>query len=118
MQHLHRVTRMTALVLGITGALALGQAQATGFQLRETSVKSLGRANSGTAVAEGDASVVSGNPAAMVNLDTTTVRTDVTVIDLTAKFTGGGTTAVGTPLNGGSGGDPGDPIAVPALAVV
>ena len=118
MQHAHRITRTTALVLGIAGALALGQAQATGFQLRESSVKNLGRATAGTAVAKDDASVVTGNPAAMVNLDKTTVRTDVTVIDLTAEFTGGGTTAVGTPLNGGNGGDPGGPQAVPAIAVV
>ena len=118
MQHAHRITRITALVLGISGALALGQAQASGFQLRENSVKNLGRATSGTAVAKDDASVVANNPAAMVNLDKTTFQADVTVIDLTAKFSGGGTTAVGTPLNGGNGGDPGDPQAVPAMAVV
>lgn len=118
MQHAHRTTRITALVLAITGALALGQAHASGFQLRESSVKNMGRATSGTAVARDDASVVSSNPAAMVNLDKTTVRADVTVIDLTAEFTGGGTTAVGTPLNGGNGGDPGAASAVPNLAFV
>lgn len=118
MQHAHRITRMTALVLGITGALALGQVHASGFQLRENSVKNLGRANAGSAVAKDDASVLSNNPAAMTNLDKTTVRADVTVIDLTAEFTGGGTTAVGTPLRGGNGGDPGKPSAVPAMAVV
>jgi long-chain fatty acid transport protein len=108
----------TALALGIAGALAVGPAQASGFQLRENSVKNLGRANAGTAVAKGDASVVSNNPAAMVNLDKTTVQVDATNIDLTAKFSGSGTTAVGTPLSGGDGGDPGSPQIVPALAVV
>jgi len=67
-----RVTQFSVLALGIAGALAFGQAQASGFQLRENSVKNLGRANAGTAVASGDASVVVNNPAAMVNLDKTT----------------------------------------------
>jgi long-chain fatty acid transport protein len=58
------------------------------------------------------------NPAAMVNLDKTTFQVDATDIDLTARFTGGGTTALGTPLSGGNGGDPGSPQVVPALAVV
>ncbi|MFL6593581.1 MAG: OmpP1/FadL family transporter [Luteimonas sp.] len=113
-QILHR----TALALGILGALAVGQAQASGFQLRENSVKNLGRANAGTAVAKDDASVVANNPAAMVNLDRTTVQVDATDIDLTAKFSGSGSTALGTPLSGGNGGDPGSPQLVPALAVV
>src|SRR5690606_2969925 len=91
---------------------------ASGFQLRENSVKNLGRANAGTTVAWGDASVVLNNPAAMVNIDRTTVQADVTVIDLNADFDGSGTTAVGTPLSGGNGGDPGDATAVPAMSIV
>ncbi|GGZ65610.1 membrane protein [Lysobacter xinjiangensis] len=114
--------RVTALALGIAGALTLGNAHASGFQIRENSVKNLGRANSGTAVARGDASVVSNNPAAMVNIDRATVQTDVSLIDLDAEFTGGGNTALPTPpaapLNGNNGGDPGDLTAVPALAAV
>jgi len=110
--------RVTALALGIAGALTLGNAQASGFQIRENSVKNLGRANSGTAVAKHDASVVSNNPAAMVNIDRNTVQADVTLIDLDAEFTGGGATAIGTPLTGGNGGDPGEATPVPALAAV
>lgn len=113
--------RVTALALGIAGVLALGNAHASGFQIRENSVRNLGRANSGTAVSN-DASVVSNNPAAMVNIDQATVRVDVTTIDLDAEFTGGGNTALPTPpaapLNGGNGGDPGDFTPVPALAAV
>ena len=41
----------------MAGVLALGQAHATGFQIRDNSVKNLGRANAGTAVAQ-DARVV------------------------------------------------------------
>lgn len=114
----HGITRFTALALGIAGVLTLGNAHASGFQIRENSVKNLGRANAGTATSKNDASVVSNNPAAMVNLDRTTVRVDATVIDLSAKFTGSGRTAVGTPINGTDGGDPGSPAVVPALAAV
>lgn len=35
MQHAH-ITRLSALALGIAGALAFGQADASGFQLKET----------------------------------------------------------------------------------
>ncbi len=49
---------LSALALGIAGALAAGQAEAAGFQLKENSVKAQGRSYAGSAVAEGDASVV------------------------------------------------------------
>jgi len=110
--------RFPISVLALASALACGSASASGFQIRENSVKALGRANSGTAVASGDASVVANNPAAMTNLDSVTFQADVTVIDLTAEYSGGGTTAFGTPLQGGDGGDPGDATPVPALAIV
>ena len=115
---LQKSIQLSALAIGIAGALAIGPANASGFQLRENSVKNLGRSSTGTAVAKDDASVVANNPAAMVNLDKTTVQVDATNINLDANFTGGGTTALGTPLNGGNGGDPGHSQVVPALAVV
>lgn len=122
MQSASRITRMSALALGIAGALAFAQVQASGFQLRESSVKNLGRANAGSAVSNGDASVVSLNPAAMAGLDSNTVQVDLTAIDLDADFAGGGNHLAGTPLaqpiQGGNGGDPGDITAVPALAAV
>ena len=117
-----RVTQISLLAVGIAGALAFGQAQATGFQLRENSVKNLGRANTGTAVAQDDASVVANNPAAMVNLDKSTFQLDATDINLDANFDGGGFADAGTPLanplSGGDGGDPGAPKVVPAVAFV
>src|SRR3546814_12164318 len=103
MQTMSRLT-LTALAIGIAGVMAAGQADASGFQIRENSVKNLGRANAGTAVAWGDASVVMNNPAAMSNLDRTTFQADVTVIDLTAEFDGGGPTALGAPGGPPSGG--------------
>jgi long-chain fatty acid transport protein len=120
MQTASRLT-LTALAIGVAGILAAGQADASGFQIRENSVKNMGRANAGTTVAWGDASVVLNNPAAMSNLKQTTFQADVTVIDLTADFDGSGTTALGPaagPLTGGNGGDPGDATPVPAMAAV
>jgi long-chain fatty acid transport protein len=120
MQTASRLT-LSALALGVLGVLAAGQADASGFQIRENSVKNLGRANAGTTVAWGDASVVMNNPAAMSNIDKTTFQSDITIIDLTAKFEGSGTTALGAPagpLSGGNGGDPGEATPVPAMAAV
>ncbi len=114
-----RSFRATALALAVLGTLAAGQAAASGFQLREQSVKNLGKSNAGSIVGK-DASNVSLNPAAMSNLDKTTIQSDITVIDLTAKFTGGGNVlgSPAAPLSGGNGGDPGDPTVVPNLSVV
>lgn len=117
-----QIIRASALALGIAAALAFGQAQASGFQLREQSVKNLGRSNAGSAVAKADGSVVALNPAAMANIDKNTVQADMTVIDLDADFSGGGQVLAGTPLarpiSGGNGGDPGDPTLVPNLSAV
>ena len=117
MQTLSRLT-LTTLAIGIAGVMAAGTADASGFQIRENSVQNLGRANAGTTVAWGDASVVLNNPAALVNIDRTMVQADVTVIDLNADFDGSGTSAVGTPLTGGNGGDPGEATPVPHMAFV
>ena len=111
--------RASALALAVLGALVAGQAGATGFQLREQSVKNLGKANAGSIVGK-DAANVSLNPAAMTNLDKNTFQTDITVIDLTADFTGGGGVlgSPAAPLIGGNGGDPGAPTVVPNMAAV
>ncbi|HQW58704.1 MAG TPA: outer membrane protein transport protein, partial [Thermomonas sp.] len=116
-----RSFRATALALAVLGTLAAGQASASGFQLREQSVKNLGKSNAGSIVGK-DASNVSLNPAAMTNLDKVTIQSDLTVIDLSASFSGGGS-ILGSPapsaaLTGGNGGDPGDPTLVPNMAVV
>ncbi len=111
--------RASALALAVLGTLFVGQAAASGFQLREQSVKNLGKSNAGSLVGK-DASVVSLNPAAMVNLDKRTVQSDLTVIDLTASFSGSGAILgnPGAPLTGNNGGDPGDPTAVPNMSAV
>ena len=110
--------RLTALALGITGALAMGNAQASGFQLKENSVKSLGSAFSGGAVSEDDSSVVVNNPAQMTTFEGTTVKADVSVISINSEFEGSGYDVTGRPLTGGDGGNAGGVTPVPAFSVV
>ena len=114
----HRYTRLTALAFGIAGALTLGQVQASGFQLKENSVKSLGSAFAGAGVRDDDSSVVVNNPATMARFEGTTFQADVMAIDPGIEFQGSGTDALGRPLTGGDGGDAGDIAAVPALSVI
>ena len=118
MQHVHRITRLSALALGITGALALGNVHASGFQLKENSVKAMGSAFAGQGVRTDDSSVVVNNPATMARFTGTTVQVDVTAIDLSYEFQGSGTDAFGRPLTGGNGGNAGDLAAVPAMSVI
>lgn len=122
MQFAHSLTRVSALALGIAGALACGQVHAAAFQLKENSVKAQGRAMAGAASAKGDASVVVNNPAMMSTFDRTTVQGDVTAIDLSFEFEGSGYAAAGTPLQqpltGGDGGDAGGVSPVPAMSFI
>ena len=116
-----RRLRGQVLAIALLGALAAGQAGASGFQLREQSVRNLGASNAGSSVGA-DASHVSLNPAAMANITERTFKVDATVIDLNAEFAGGGSVLAGTPLatplTGGNGGDPGDATVVPNVSVV
>ena len=122
MQISNRFAQISALAFGIAGALAVGQAQASAFQLKENSVKAQGRAMAGSASAKGDASVVVNNPAVMSTFTQKAAQIDVSAIDLSFKFDGGGSAAAGTalaqPLTGGNGGDAGALAAVPAMSFV
>ncbi len=122
MEFIKHITRFSALALGIAGALASGQAHASAFQLKENSVKAQGRAMAGSASAKGDASVVVNNPAVMSTFTEKTVQTDVTAIDLSFNFTGGGNAAAGSPLQrpltGGNGGNAGGLTPVPAMSFI
>jgi len=69
-------------------------------------------------VKKGDTSVVVNNPATMTQFSGTTVQADVTVIDLSYEFEGGGYDITGRPLSGGDGGNAGDVTPVPAMSVV
>ena len=114
--------RMSALAIGIAGALAAGQAHAAACQLKENSIKAEGRAMAGAGSAPGDASVVVNNPAVMSTFTEKAVQVDLTAVDLSFKFSGGGSAAAGSPLaqplSGGNGGDAGGLIAIPAMSFV
>lgn len=109
--------RLSILAVAVVGVIAAGQASASGFQLRENSVKNIGKAYAGSTVAN-DGSSVYNNPAAMVNAGGNLFQADVAGIDLTAKFSGSGTYATGLPISGGNGGDPGSLTAVPAMSAI
>ena len=122
MQTQPRLIQISALALGIAGAMAFSQAHAAAFLLKENSVKAQGRSMAGAASAKGDASVVANNPAVMSTFDKNTFQADVTAIDLSFEFTGGGSAAAGSPLaqplTGGNGGDAGGVSAVPAMSFI
>ncbi|MEL1263279.1 OmpP1/FadL family transporter [Pseudoxanthomonas putridarboris] len=122
MEFAKNITRVSALALGIAGVLAYGDVHAAAFQLKENSVKAQGRAMAGSASAKGDASVVVNNPAVMSTFTEKTIQADVTAVDLSFKFQGGGNAAAGSPLQqpltGGQGGDAGDLAAVPAASFI
>lgn len=114
------IARITALAVGIAGALAFGQAHGAAFQLKENSAKGMGRAFAGSASAAGDASIIVNNAAGMRQLDGRQFQADLSTVSFSAKFTGSGRNAgptgagTGTPISGGDGGDAGKIAAIPA----
>ncbi|WP_313401893.1 outer membrane protein transport protein [Stenotrophomonas sp.] len=109
------IARVTAIAVGIAGALAFSHADAAAFQLKENSAKGLGRAFAGSTSAWDDASVVATNPASMRLLDGRQFQADVSAISFSADFEKfGAYNSNGTPVSGGNGGDAGMIAAVPA----
>ena len=118
MRNFNRSVKISTLTFGILTALACSQSMASGFQIRENSIQAMSRAFAGSASDTGDAAVVNNNPAAMTMFTETTVQSDVTAIDISARFTGGGHDAFGRPLSGGNGGNAGGTTPVPALHII
>lgn len=112
------IRRLSALALGVAGVLAMGHVNASGFQIKENSVKGMGSAFAGSGVNLGDTSVVVNNPATMTQFEGTTVQADATLIDLSFQFEGSGFDVTGQPLTGGDGGEAGDQIPVPATSMI
>lgn len=107
--------RVTALAVGIAGALTFGHAQGAAFQLKENSAKGLGRAFAGSTSAWGDASVIATNPASMRLLDGRQFQADLSAISFSADFKKeDAKLATGAPVSGGNGGDAGMIAPVPA----
>jgi long-chain fatty acid transport protein len=107
--------RLSALSLGIVGALAAGHAHAAAFQLKENSAKGLGRAFAGQGSAPDDASIIVVNPAGMRLLQGTQFQADVSAVSFGAEFSGNAAYSNGAPVSGGDGGDAGMVAAVPAM---
>ena len=105
---------LSALSLALIAALASQGAFASAFQLTENSAQALGRAEAGGAAAPNDCSAVVNNPAAMSDFSTSCLGGTLSAINFSAKFKGGGTDFLGTPLTGGNGGDAGTTLPVPA----
>ncbi|MBS0213613.1 MAG: outer membrane protein transport protein [Proteobacteria bacterium] len=109
---------VSTLAIAVVAALACTQAMASGFQIREDSIQGMSRSMAGSGSDWGDAAVVANNPAAMSLFNQTTVQTDLTLIDLSGHFTGGGVDALARPLTGGNGGNLGDSAPVPAFHAI
>lgn len=109
---------LAALSIAIGGALVSPAASASGFQISENTVQAMGRAYAGREASGNDASVVLNNPAAMVDFDTYAVQVDATGINVSTKFHGSGTDAIGRPLLGGDGGNGGGVHAIPAISFI
>ena len=108
------VPAVTALSLGLAAAIASQGAHSSAFQLTENSAMGLGRAQAGGPAAPGDCSAVVNNPAAMADFTTSCVAGTLSAINFSAKFSGGGSDAFGSPLTGGNGGDGGTTLPVPS----
>ena len=113
------VPALSALSLAIAACVASQGAYASAFQLAwQNDVQGVGRFGAGGTAAPDDCAVVENNPAAMSYIKTGCVQSDLTVIDYSIKFTGGGTDAFGNPISGGNGGDGGATAPIPAAHFV
>jgi long-chain fatty acid transport protein len=77
LSHPPLVRAVAAAVIAALAATAAPQAGASAFQLKENSVKALGRAFAGSGAAPDDAAVVVNNPAAMSEVDRAIFQADV-----------------------------------------
>ena len=141
--HTPCIRNFSLLVIAITAAINFNPANASGFQIRDNSIKNLGRANAGTAVAREDTSVVSNNPAAMLNIESITFQVDAAAVNFSTEFTpfrfdnalntfiggatgGGGFNIRGVnfpfraqnQISGGNGGNPGGAAVIPSISAV
>jgi len=110
-----RILPMVSL-LGLVGIFSAGAAQASGFALNEMSAATLGNAHAGAGAAAEDLSTIYFNPAGLTRMSGYQIQVTGSAIRPSAKFTNAGSTsALGTPLRGGNGGDAGGWELVPAL---
>ncbi len=104
------------LIIGSIFAISTYSAMSygAGFAIIEQSVTGLGRSFAGSAVVAEDASTIFFNPAGLTNLRHAEVDVAMNYIAPQSDFTNNGsTTAFGTALTGGNGGDAGEDAYVP-----
>lgn len=113
------VPALTALSFAVVASLVSQGVYASAFQLgRQNDVQGVGRYGAGGTAAPDDCAVVENNPAAMSDIKTGCVQSDIVVIDYGIKFEGSGTDALGNPISGGNGGDGGATVPIPAAHFV
>jgi len=105
---------VTAAMLAVT-VIGADDALASGFQLRENSPELQGTAFAGSASKADDVSTIFNNPAGMTRLSGYQVGGGATLINVSATFNGGATTAFRTPVAGSADEDAGTPEVVPNL---
>jgi len=117
MKKLAMATTRLASPVAIAFMLAAAHgAVAAGFGLSEMSAASIGNAHAGGAAAPEDAATLFYNPAGLTKLPGNQFTISVTGIKPEIKFENqGSTSALGTPLMGGDGGDAGSWVGVPAI---
>jgi long-chain fatty acid transport protein len=98
---------LNRLTLGVALAGCAGLTQAAGFALIEQNASGLGSAYAGQAASAQDASTVFFNPAGMGLLPGSQLVVTGSLVDLSAKFQDGGSTAAPLQTLGGTGGDAG-----------
>lgn len=115
MKLLRQVVTLSLPFVGATALLSAGPVHAGGFALNEMSAASVGNAHAGTAAAE-DPSTIYFNPAGLMLQSGRQFMAAGSAIRPSAKFRNqGSTSAAGTPMTGGNGGDAGGWAFVPAL---
>lgn len=117
MRKLATATMRLAFPAAIAFMLAPAQsAMAAGISLAEMSAASIGNAHAGGAAGPEDAATLFYNPAGLTKLPGNQFTISITGIKPEVKFENqGSTSALGTPLTGGNGGDAGSWVGVPAI---
>jgi long-chain fatty acid transport protein len=110
-----RLTFTAAIAFTLAAA---DSALAAGVSLTEMSAASVGNSHAGGAAAPEDAATLFYNPAGLTKLPGNQFTISITGIKPEIKFENqGSTSALGTPLTGGNGGDAGSWVGVPAIFV-
>ena len=118
MQFANNLIRISALAFGIAGALAVGNANAEAFQLKENSVKAAGPRHGRRGFCQGRRLGRGQQPGGHVHFHRTTVQADATRSTCPSNSRAAAPTALGKPLTGGDGGEAGGLNPVPAMSFV